>query len=201
MTHEDNAPAKQSINLDGEASAGDKLIRLITEAALLDELYKRHKGFKEELAGGFEPGDKRTIKNAQGLELGSASKTAPAPKAVPDDMGGVLAQADTEGRELIDTLPEPGTPEYDEALDLVFTHAPHLLRTSIAKDDADAMAKDVLEHWQITGEIKPGWKITEGSKATFRLNKGRSKAAKAAVAHLVKQFDGLLELPNGEHEK
>lgn len=201
MRNQDNTPAKQPVNLDSEASTGDKLIRLITEAALLDELYKRHKGFKEELAEEFEPGDKRTIKNRQGLELGSASKTAPAPKAVPDDMSVVLAQADTEGRELLDSLPEPGTPEYDEVMDLVFTHAPHLLRTSIAKDDADVMAKDALEHWQVTGEVKPGWKITEGSKSTFRLNKGRSKAAKKAVAHLVDQFDGLLELPSGETEK
>lgn len=198
MPHQDNTPAKPPVNLDGEASTGDKLIRLITEAALLDELYKRHKEFKEELAGGFEPGDKRTIKNRQGLELGSASKTAPAPKAVPDDMSVILTQADAEGRELIDELPAPGTPEYDEVMDLVFNHAPHLLRTSIGKDDADAMAKDALEHWQITGEVKPGWKITEGSRATFRLNKGRSKAAKAAVAHLVTKIDGLLELPSGE---
>lgn len=198
MPHQDNTPAKPPVNLNGEASTGDKLIRLITEAAVLDTLYKRHKEFKDSLAESFEPGDKRTIKNRQGLELGSASKTAPAPKAVPDDMNVILAQADAEGRELIDELPAPGTPEYDEVMDLVFKHAPHLLRTSIGKDDSDAMAKDALEHWQITGEVKPGWKITEGSRATFRLNKGRSKAAKAAVAHLVTKIDGLLELPSGE---
>lgn len=198
MPHQDNTPAKPPVNLDGEASTGDKLIRLITEAAVLDTLYKRHKEFKDALAESFEPGDKRTIKNRQGLELGSASKTAPAPKAVPDDMNVILVQADAEGRELIDELPAPGTPEYDEVMDIVFKHAPHLLRTSIGKDDADAMAKDALEHWQITGEVKPGWKITEGSRATFRLNKGRSKAAKAAVAHLVTKIDGLLELPSGE---
>ena len=182
------------------AKDANTLLRLAVEAHVLDVLYGRHQELKERVAGEFTPGERHEVKNAQGLKLGSVGMSSPNKKAVPTDEHVILAQAQDKGMDLIDDLPRSGTEAYQQAVDVLYEHAPHLLTTTVAADDVKILAAEVLAQWQITGEVPAGWKITDASAPKFSLTKARTAQAKAAVAHLATQIEHTLsiEAPKGE---
>lgn len=174
--------------------------RLLVEAAVLKRLHAAHKDLKDAVARQFTAGEKVTVKNAQGLALGSASMAAPNKKAVCDDQSILLAHADEKGMELVDTLPHPDTDKGQALIEFLLENAPDFLETSISTEDHKELAAGVLEQWQITGELPAGWEIRDASSPTFRLTPGRSKPAVAAVDHLVGQVDDLLAITSGKDE-
>lgn len=171
------------------------ILRVMIESHLLDTLYARHKALKDALAEEFATGEKHDVKNDQGLKLGTLSKSAPNKRAVCTDESILLAEASVRGMEMVDSLPRPGTPEAVKIINFLHDHAPELLPDpTISKADGDAIAKEVLEQWQITGEVPAGWEIEDASAPRFTLRKGTSAPAKAAMAHLVGEVEGLLEV-------
>ena len=184
MTHNQNTPTPANIP--------DALQRLIIEAAVLKRLYAAHADFKAEVAKDFTPGDRRAVKNQQGLALGSVSMSAPNKKAVCDDQQIILAEAQERGMEIIDALPATDTEAGQEAIAVLLEHAPHLLASDVSKEDREEIADTVLEHWQITGTIPTGWTIEDASTPRFSITPGRSKAAQAAIEHLVGEIDTIL---------
>lgn len=184
MTHNQNTPTPPN--------TPDTLQRLIIEAAVLKHMYAAHAEFKAEVAKDFTPGDKRAVKNAQGLNFGSVSMTAPNKKAVCKDQNILLAMADEQGMEIIDALPATDTEAGQEAIAVLLEHAPHLLTSDVSKEDRKEIADTILEHWQVTGDIPTGWTIEEASTERLNVTPGRSKAAQAAIEHLVGEIDTIL---------
>ena len=182
MTHNQNTPAPTALDLQ----------RLIIENAVLKQMYAAHAEFKQQVARSFTPGDKRAVKNAQGLEMGSVSMSAPNKRAVCKDQQIILAEAQERGMEIIDALPATDTEAGQEAIAVLAEHAPHLLASDVSKEDREEIAGTVLEHWQITGTIPTGWTIEDASAPRFSITPGRSKAAQAAIEHLVGEIDTIL---------
>ena len=121
---------------------------------MLRRLNGIHKEFKDSICGEMEPGDKRTVKKAQGLELGSESKSAPGMKAVCTDSAVILAMVEEQGREIVDGLPVPSDPRHEEIVRLLMEIGRRdLLESAVVKEDADAIAAKVLEGWQLTGDL------------------------------------------------
>lgn len=180
------------------------LQRLIIEAAVLKRLYAAHAEFKEQVAANFTPGDKRAVKNPQGLALGSVSMSAPNKKATCEDRNILLAMADEQGREIIDGLPTPDSDKGQALIAYLAEHAPEFLDSTVTPDDYKAMSEEVLEQWQITGTLPAGWGISDASAPRFSVTPGRSKPAQAAITHLVREVETVLDMPaltTGEEEK
>lgn len=173
-------------------SRQEKLQRLLIEGAVLKELTALHNAFKAEVAAEFSPGDRAEVKNRQGLKMGSASMSLPNKAAVCNDRSVLLAMATEAGAEVYDTLPDPNSERGQLALKVLEEHAPELLEPIVSKSDVDAVAKNVLEQWQITGELPAGWEIVDASKPRFTVTPGRTSVAKAAVNHLVGDVRGLI---------
>lgn len=173
--------------------------RLILQSAALKKLNAIHKEFREDMTKALTPGDKRAVKNAQGLELGSVTLTAPSKKAVCDDNAALLAMADEKGMEIVDSLPPAGDPRAQEIVNLLFEMGrTDLLDSFVPKEDADALAAEVLENWQITGELPLGWEIKDASQPSVRITPGRSKAAKAAIKIMLDGAGDALALNPGK---
>lgn len=168
------------------------LTRLVVEAAVMKQMQDAHKAFKSDVAKTLSPGESMKVKNDQGLDIGSVSMSAPNMKAVCGDKSILLADADQRGMELIDALPSPGSDKYQRAVDYLFENAPELLETHISSDDENQLAQEVLENWQITGELPTGWKIVQASAPSIRVTPGRTAPAKAAINHLVGKMNEIL---------
>lgn len=168
------------------------LKRLLIEAAVLKKMQDAHKLYKSDVQKTLSTGESIKVKNDQGLELGSVSMTSPSMKAVCSDKSILLATADERGMELVDSLPAPGSDKYQQVVDYLYENAPELLETNVTRDDADQLGKEVLENWQITGELPAGWKTVEASTASIRVTPGRSAPAKAAIDHLVGKMNDIL---------
>lgn len=179
-------------NTPTPSNTPDALQRLIIEAAVLKRLYAAHADYKQQVAKGFTPGDKRAVKNPQGLALGSVSMSAPNKKAVCKDQSIILAEAQERGMEIIDALPPTDSEAGQEAIAVLLEHAPHLLTSDVSKEDREEIADTILEHWQITGAIPTGWTIEDASAPRFSITPGRSKAAQSAIEHLVGEIDTIL---------
>lgn len=196
--HHQNTP---QVNNDHER------LMVLLESVVIDTLYARHKERKNALAEQFEAGEKHDVKNAQGLKLGTVSKSSPNKKAVPTDESILIGAAAERGMELIDHLPREGTEEYVKAIDVLAEHAPELLPTpTVSKADVEEIAKGVLEQWQITGVEPIGWEIRDASAPRFSVTKPRgngAKTAKAAIAHIVGEVENILalEAPKKEEDK
>lgn len=176
----------------------DPYERLLLQSAVLKQLNVIHGEFKNELAAELRPGDKHPVKNAQGLALGSVSMSAPGKKAVCTDKHVLLAEADERGMEIVDGLPDTTDPRHQEIIDLLFDLRPDLLESHVVKDDAEKLAAEVLQNWQITGELPTGWEIKEASEPRLTVSPGRSTAAKAAIAFLVEKAGSVLEITDGK---
>ncbi|APT87418.1 hypothetical protein [Corynebacterium flavescens] len=183
------------------ASERDPFEKVILQSAVLKKLNGIHKTFKEELAKQLTPGDKKTVKNAQGLEIGSFSVTAPGKKAVCTDPAVLLGMAEDAGAEIIDLLPHPSTEKAHELVTYLAENRPDLLDFSISNEDEAEISGKVLEHWQVTGELPAGWEIKESSSPSIRVTPGRSKVAKAAIEALVQSAGEVLEITDGKETK
>lgn len=182
-----------------ETAERDPYEKVLLQAVVLRKLNGIHKEFKDSITRDMEPGDRRTVKNAQGLELGSVSKSAPGMKAVCTDGAVLLAMADEQGREIVDGLPSPSDPRHEEIIRLLMELGrTDLLESAVVKEDADEIAAKVLEDWQISGQLPTGWEIKEASSPRVAINSKRSNAARAAIDHLVKEAGTVLALEAGE---
>ena len=65
-----------------KANGLDLAQRVVLQSAVLGKLYEMHKEEKRELEKQLAPGDKRTVTNNQGVNLGTASMSQPSKKAV-----------------------------------------------------------------------------------------------------------------------
>lgn len=184
MPHNQNTPTP--------TNTPEALQRLIIEAAVLKRLYAAHADYKQQVAKHFTPGDKRAVKNPQGLNIGSVSMSAPNKLAVCEDRQILLAEAKERGMEIIDALPATDSEAGQEAIAVLLEHAPHLLASDVSKEDREEIAGTVLEHWQITGAIPTGWTIEDASAPRFSITPGRSKPAQAAIEHLVGEIETIL---------
>lgn len=194
MHEHDNTPVSAH-----ETTERDPYEKVLLQAVVLRKLNGIHKEFKDSITREMEPGDKRTVKNAQGLELGSVSKSAPGMKAVCTDSAVLLAMAEDQGREIVDGLPAPSDPRHEEIIRLLMELGrTDLLESAVVKEDADAIAAQVLEDWQISGQLPTGWEIKEASSPRVAINSKRSNAARAAIDHLVKEAGTVLALEAGE---
>ncbi|MFS0079479.1 hypothetical protein ACL1FX_07595 [Corynebacterium striatum] len=194
MQNHDNTPAAPNGNVER-----DPYEKVLLQAVVLRRLNGIHKEFKDSITGDLNPGDKRTVKNAQGLELGSVSISAPGKKAVCTDNAVLLAMAEEQGREIVDGLPSPSDPRHEEIVGLLMELGrTDLLESAVVKEDADAIAAKVLEDWQISGQLPTGWEIKEASSPRVAINSKRSNAARAAIDHLVKEAGTVLALEAGE---
>lgn len=193
MSDDHSTTPGNEVNLRGQ----DTLRQLLMQDYALGQLYAIHKELKADVAAKFESGEKTEIVNDQGVKLGSVSMSQPNKKAVPDDDSVLLGYATAHGYELEDTLPAPGTKEYNAIIDLVYSagREDELLGVGVSKDSADAAAKRVLEDWQITGELEPGWTIKDASQPKFTLTKGRTAQAKAALEHFTAPVRDALNIP------
>lgn len=192
MPTQDNTP-----NTPDTISAQD-YERVLLQAAVLKQLYARHSELKDQIQAQLTPGDKHAVKNAQGLALGSVSMSSPNKKAVCNDNAVLLGMAEDKGLEIIDALPQPTDPRYQEIVDFLYETRPDLLDSSVSREDEKELAEQVLSQWQITGQLPAGWEIVEASKPRFSVTPGRSKEAKAAIAYLTDQAGTILELEAGE---
>ena len=194
MHKHDNTPAPAL-----ETTERDPYEKVLLQAVVLRKLNGIHKEFKDSITRDMEPGDKRTVKNAQGLELGSVSKSAPGMKAVCTDSAVLLAMAEEQGREIVDGLPAPSDPRHGEIISLLMELGrTDLLESAVVKEDADAIAERVLEDWQITGDLPAGWEIREASTSRMSIIPKRTKAARAAIDRLVQSTGAILEITDGK---
>lgn len=163
----------------------DVMRRLIMQNYALGVLYSVHKEEKTELSHHFNPGEKADITNPQGVKIGSVSMSQPKKRAVPDDDSVLLGYAAEHGYDIEDHLPNPGTPEYNRVIDLIYNAGlqDELLTPGVAPSDEDAIRSKVLEQWEYStdGEVPTGWRIENASEPKFTLTKGRTAAAKKAL--------------------
>lgn len=190
-SHSSSTPDK--INLRDQ----DTLRQLLMQDYALGQLYGIHKDLKADIASQFTSGEKVEITNEQGVKLGSVSMSQPSKKAVPDDDSVLLGYATSHGYEVEDVLPAYGTPEYNKVIDLIYAagREGELLGVSVSPSDEKEIAAKVLEGWQFTGELEPGWKIQDASQPRFTLSKGRTAQAKAALEHFTAPVREALEIP------
>lgn len=175
----------------------DTLRQLLMQDYALGQLYEIHKDLKADIAREFTAGEKIEITNEQGVKLGSVSMSQPNKKAVPDDDSVLLGYATTHGYEVEDTLPAYGTPEYNKVIDLIYAagREDELLVASVSPADEKEIAGKVLSDWQFTGDIEPGWSITDASQPRFTLSKGRTAQAKKALEYFTAPVREALEIP------
>lgn len=147
----------------------------------------------------MNPGNKRTVKNVQGLELGSVSVSAPGMKAVCTDNAVLLAMAEEQGREIVNGLTAPSDPRHEESISLLMELGrTDLLESAVVKGDSDAIAKKFLEDWQITGDLLTGWEIREASTSRMSTTPKCSKAARVTINRLVQSAGAVLEITDGK---
>lgn len=176
--------------------------RVVLQSAVLGKLYEMHKEEKRELEKRLAPGDKRTVTNNQGVKLGTASMSQPNKKAVCTDHSVLLAMADDHGLEIIDALPAPDDPRYQEIINLLFEIRPDLLDSSISREDEKHLADHVLKEWQIKGDLAPGWEIKDSSAPRMTIRKGTDEVAKSAIEHMITSASkSLAEITDGKETK
>lgn len=193
MPTQDNTPDRV------KANGLDLAQRVVLQSAVLGKLYAIHKEERRELEKQLAPGDKRTVKNNQGVKLGSASMSQPNKKAVCTDHSVLMAMAEDHGLEVIDALPEPSDPRYQEIVDLLFGVRNDLLESSISREDKEHLADHVLKEWQITGHLPAGWEIKDSSAPRMTINKDGNDVAKAAIEHMItRASNSLNEITEGK---
>lgn len=172
---------------------------LLEQAEVLKILNGLHDQAKKNVAKFFAAGDKKAVKNAQGVELGSVSMTSPNKRAVCTDDAILMAMADDRGMEIIDGLPTD--PEaLQQCINIIYEHAPELLVQSISKEDRQELEGDVLRRWQVTGEVPTGWVIKDASTPRFTVAPARTALAKEALRYQVAPIARKigLEIEKGE---
>lgn len=201
-----------------ELMAPENLYELLMVDATLKKLLALVKDRKAEMLNVMQEGESVKIFNPRGAQIGSLSKSARKNTAIIEDMAAALPTL-AEKYELEDTLPEPDTLEFEEALawlqdnhpelltlpapgtkkyvqavNSLYDHAPQLLGTpELTAEDAEQAADDVLETWNAGGDLPEGWGIKAGGRAptvSIRTN----KTGKAAVEIMLKKATNLFEI-------
>lgn len=198
--------------------APENLYELLMVDATLKKLLALVKDRKAEMLNAMQEGESVKIFNPRGAQIGSLSKSARKNVAVIEDMAAALPTL-AEKYELEDTLPEPGTAEFDEAVaylqlhapevltlpqpgtkeyvdavNIIYDNAPELLGTpTLTAEDAEQAAEDVLETWNAGGDLPAGWQIKTSGRApsvSIRTN----KTGKAAVEIMLTKATSLFEI-------
>lgn len=65
--------------------------------------------------------------------------------------------------------------------------------------DEGEIRNRVLEDWQFTGGLEPGWTITDAAQPRFTLSKGRTAQAKKALEHFTAPVREALSIPEFKH--
>ena len=172
----------------GQLTRQQMLLRVLKQRYMLNLMWAIHNDDTARIAAGYEAGDKTEVKNEQGVKLGSVSMSNPSKKAVADDDSVLLGYAVEHGHEVEDFLPEPGTPEYNAVIDLVYASGreQELLRPSVTSEVRKEIQAEVLEAWEITGETPTGWSIKDASNPRFTVTLGRTAKSKLAMEHAMK---------------
>lgn len=179
-----------------ELRAQSNLERAMLMSAVVKELNQQAKDAKGEIHHAMRNGERITVTNERGAEIGSVYRTNPKPRFVVEDMAAVLPAAEDEGREVIDLLPDdPNSEAYQEAVGVLLAHAPHLLRTMVSDADLRDMAKQVEERWKITGELPAGWGIQEAKDGYTAMKP--NDTGKAIVRHMLGEAQDVLRLTEG----
>ena len=183
-----NTKKPTKANAIGQLTRQEQLLRVLKQKYMLNLLYAINKDDVAAIAAGYEPGDKTDVKNEQGLKLGSVSMSNPSKKAVPDDDSVLLGYAVEHGHEVEDFLPEPGTPEYNAVIELVYSagREEELLRPGVEKTVREEITAEVLENWEFTGNVPTGWSIKDASNPRFTVSLGRTAKSKLAMEHAMK---------------
>lgn len=190
-------PNHRNTNAPAGLKTAEAWQRVLLQSVVLKRLNAIHRDYKAAVVEGLQPGDKKAIKNEQGVTYGTISVTAPGKKAVCTDPAVLLALADERGEEIIDALPAPGSEKAQAAIDFLFEHAPHLLDSGVSPEVEKQLAEEVLETWQIDGTVPAGWEIRDASRPTTRITAGRSTAAKAIIDRMLTSAADVLELEEG----
>ena len=173
------------------------LERTFLQMAIAREIRKIADDSKEKLHHQMRRGESLKVTNKRGGELGTIYRTQSKPRAVIADESVALAMADSEGAELEDRLPKEGSPAYWEAVEVIEKHAPHLIRVVLLEQER--IAEEVLEDYYITGDVKPGWKISEGKPGYTAIR--QSDVGKQIVENMVDGALGLLPLARGNDDE
>lgn len=175
----------------------ENLERVLLQAAVIKELQNVANDDKARVHHLLEDGETIKVANARGGDLGSIYRTRGKQQAVITDMAVVLAQAVDSGAELEDRLPNEGSPQYWEAVEVLQEHAPHLVRVVILEHEQERMAEEVLKEYHASGDVPEGWRISEG-KAGYTAVR-TSKLGKEVAARMFDKARGVMYLEAG-HE-
>lgn len=150
----------------------ENLETVLLQQQVVKELKKIADDGKQAIHSVLADGEKRVVLNQRGAELGSIYRTSPKPAARIVDLAVVAAQADDAGEELEYKLPAPGTPEYQQVVELVLVHNEDLLVLDLTPEAVNNLSEKVLKDWKVTGEVPAGWEIAEGKSGytATRLN-------------------------------
>lgn len=150
----------------------ENLERTLLQQAVVKDLKRIADDSKAEIHSVLADGEKQVVKNERGAELGSIYRTSPKPAARIVDLAVVAAQADDAGEELEYKLPAPGTPEYQQVVELTLVHNEDLLILDLTPEAVKNLSEKVLKEWKVTGQVPAGWEIVEGKSGytVTRLN-------------------------------
>lgn len=169
----------------------ENLERTLLQQAVVKDLKKIADDSKAEIHSVLADGEKQVVKNERGAELGSIYRTSPKPTARIVDLAIVAAQADDAGEELEYRLPAPGTPEYQQVVELTLVHNEDLLILDLTPEAVKNLSEKVLKEWKVTGQVPAGWEIVEGKSGytATRLN----DTGKEVLQRLMQGTQGLLD--------
>lgn len=190
MTTTDDRPATQELVLD-QRDAG--FILAVLQVAQEGAKTNYDKGRVIGAEQYFAPGDRITIKDPlTGAKLGTAGMTDPDPKATVEDRDLFTAYMAEEDPDSITTTEGIDPERFDDAMDVLRQHAPHLLVTT--EHVRVQHEKAVLDKAAATGDPVPG---VEVRKPAGVVNVRLSKDGKDAIRQQISDgsLDALRALP------
>lgn len=173
--------------------------RVLLQQAVMRELKKFADDEKQAVHDVLGPGESVRVFNERGGHLGTITRNAPKQRAVIVDPSVVLAEAQASGAELEDRLPEYGSPQYWEAVDVLLAHAPHLVQVNLLEQEEERLAEEVLAEYHRSGAVAEGWRISDGSGGYTSVR--TSTLGKEVAGRMVSQARGVLELEKGNSDE
>lgn len=157
-----------------------RLARLVMQKAVLKLLVGVNKEEQAELANTLGKGESLAVTNERGVKIGTVSKSFPKAGAKINSLDLAMADFDVEEIEMyVDQR------DYDQILDVVAEYAPELLKWRPTEVAYSRCATEVVKKWETTGEVMPGWEITEKDGiCTVRPNTVATEAAETMVGSL-----------------
>lgn len=166
-----------------------RLERLVMQKAVLKLLVGVSKEEQTELADSLGKGESLSVTNERGVKIGTVSKSFPKSGAKIKSLD--LAMADFEADDIEMYIDQR---DYDEIVDVVAECAPELLKWRPTEVAHKKRAAEVVKKWEATGEVAPGWEITEKDGiCTVRPNAVATEVAENMVGSLA----GVLAIEDG----